>query len=165
MITQDVKNQLNPTGSCKNAYLALIILGLSIFAWNAYMYLFIGSDWVAKDPFNKQVFEWNWMENCCSWWPILHLISFTILGYLYPHCEKLLFIAGVMWEFLEVLMHYLTKGNVIKQPMRVTNQKVQYSDVWWAGSFKDILFNTMGIIIGRTIRLHCNPPNGTKHND
>ena len=152
-----IHDQLCYTGRCKYAFISLILFGLSVFVWNAYMFT-KGDDWIAQDPFNKKIIDWPLLENCCSWWPILHFIGFALLGWLFPNCWGLLFIGGILWELLEVVMNYLTKGTVVKQPMRVTSQKVEYSDVWWAGSFKDILFNGAGIFLGRTLRLQLNPP-------
>lgn len=143
--------QFIPVGECKSAYIALVIFALSVFVWNAYLYS-QGDDWIASDPFNRKVIDINWLENCCSWWPILHFIGFAVLGFLFPNCWALLFVAGVAWELLEVFMNYLTRGTVRKQPMRITSQNVEYSDVWWAGSFKDILFNSAGIALGMSIR-------------
>jgi hypothetical protein len=137
---------------CKNAFIGLLILTSSVIFWNMYMYFFIGDNWIQKDPFNVQIFEWNWMENCCSWWPILHLISFFILGFLFPECWLMLFIAGILWEIVEVIVNRIIKGTMKKQPMKLANNNIQYSDIWWAGSFKDIFFNGLGLLIGITLR-------------
>ena len=150
MKINDWVDQLNPKGNCMGAYIGLLLLGLGVVAWNVFMYFCLGDNWARKDPFNQQIFEWNWMENCCSWWPILHFITFTILSYTNPHCGKLLFIAGVLWELLEVAINYIIKGTLKKQPMRISGG-IQYSEIWWAGSFKDILFNTAGIIVGQQL--------------
>ena len=90
-------SQFNPLGSCKGAYMGLFLLGLTVIGWNAYMYIFMGPNWVSSDPFNRQIFEWNWLENCCSWWPMLHLLSFTLLSFLYQNCVTFFFVAGLAW--------------------------------------------------------------------
>ena len=137
---------------CKNAYRALYILVFLVFSWFIMVRLTAGEDYAKKDPMNNIVFEWNWLENCCSMWPISHFIAFAIISFFNPNCEKMLFILGVVWELFEVLMNYIFRGTLIKQPM-ITGDNVQYSEIWWAGSFKDIFFNTLGIILGRTLRL------------
>lgn len=149
-------DQLCYNGKCKYASVSLILFGLSVFAWNAYMFT-KGDDWINSDPFNKKIIDLEWLENCCSWWPILHFIGFMFLGWYFPDCWLTLFIGGILWELLEVVMNFLTKGTVIKQPMRITSKQVEYSEVWWAGSFKDILFNAAGILVGRSIRLQLGP--------
>ena len=151
-----ISDQLCYNGKCKRAFIALLIFASSVFVWNIYLFT-RGDDWISKDPFNKKVIDISWLENCCSWWPFLHFIGFAVLGWLFPDCWALLFIGGVAWELLEVGMNYLSKGTVVKAPMRVTSQKVEYNEVWWAGSFKDLLFNGAGILLGRTLRLQLGP--------
>lgn len=134
------------------------LLVISIGVWGMYVSSYSGN-YIENDSLNRKVFEWNWLENCCSWWPITHLISFTILSYLFTYCEKVLFLGGVAWELFEAIMNYIIRGTLKKQAMRVgIDSKVQYSEIWWAGSIKDILFNILGIIIGRNLRLAFNPP-------
>jgi hypothetical protein len=145
-------NKINYSfNKCKKAYIGLLVLATSVIAWNIFMYVFVGDNWVKYDPFNVKVFEWNWLENCCSWWPLLHLFSFTILGFLFPECWFVLFIGGILWEIIEVVINYIIKGTLRKQPMKIRGN-VQYSEIWWAGSIKDIFFNGLGILIGSTLR-------------
>lgn len=135
----------------KHLVTALLLFGASVFVWNIYIYL-QGEDWVQSDPFNKKIVDWPLFENCCSWWPFLHFIGFAILGYFFPDCWGLLFIGGILWELLEVGMNWIMRGTMLKQPMRIGSAGVEYSQIWWAGSFKDLFFNAGGILLGKGLR-------------
>jgi hypothetical protein len=144
------KQQLNPTGKCKNVYIALVLLAFSVIVWNGFIYLYKGTDFASHDPLNQTVFEWNTFEKCCSWWPLLHLFWFTVFSFIFPNCSALLFTGGVVWELIEVLLGILYVNNK-KENLDTKKSKLQYN-IWWSGSVKDILFNTIGIILGRLLR-------------
>ena len=48
-----IHEQLCYNGRCKNAVIALLLFGLSVFVWNVYLFT-KGDDWIAQDPFNKK---------------------------------------------------------------------------------------------------------------
>lgn len=143
---------MNEECDLKKVFLHLTILTIIVFTWFFIIYFTAkNKDWIHNDFLNKKVFEWNFLENCCSWWPITHYISFTILSFLNPNCGSVLFTAGVSWEIFEVFMNYLHRGSIEKHQVMRCDTSVQYNKVWWAGSFKDIFFNTMGIITGKLL--------------
>ncbi len=57
--------------------------------------------------------------------------------------------AGIFWEVIESCLAYVFKKP--RQAIRSSSGNVEYSDSWIAGSFKDILFDTAGFLLGRTI--------------
>ncbi len=104
---------------------------------------------IYNDFMNVKVFDFPMLgEPCCSWWPISHFVLFFILGYLYPSCGIVLMVLGAAWEGIEVIVNYLEgspRGNTR------TSSKLEYSENWWAGSFKDIIFNVAGFFAGKLL--------------
>lgn len=109
---------------------------------------------VNEDIMNKKVFDAPYItKNCCSWWPISHLIVFTIYSFVWPQHSVLLFALGVLWELIEAIINWLeTEEGEVVQHQRTRNKEgdVEYAK-WWSGSFKDIGFNTVGIVLGRML--------------
>ena len=99
------------------------------------------------DVMNFKVFQINALDKCCSMWPISHFILFFILGLLFPDCP-IVIVAGIFWEIVESCLAYVFKKP--RQAIR-SSGNVEYSENWIAGSFKDILFNTAGFLLGRTV--------------
>jgi hypothetical protein len=107
---------------------------------------------VYADPLNKIVFNFPWIENCCSSWPLTHFILFFIIGVLFPECDFTALAGGIAWELFEVFSHKMASWN--RQSIRRTgsgSDKVEYSQNWWAGSSKDILFNFAGFYTGKLL--------------
>jgi len=72
---------------------------------------------------------------------------------MFPQYSIVLFIYGVLWEIIEIIINILEtkKGDIIKHQQTRSGNNIEYV-TWWAGSSKDILFNLCGIIFGRIIR-------------
>lgn len=106
---------------------------------------------VYADPMNKIVFNFPYLESCCSWWPISHFILFTFIGFLFPTCDFAAVSAGVCWELTEMAVYYAMGADRqgIKRP---GSHNVEYSNSWWAGSFKDIFMNIAGFYVGKTLQ-------------
>lgn len=106
---------------------------------------------VNGDFMNVRIFNVPQLENCCSWWPVSHVVLFGILGALYPEYWLQLLTLGAAWEGIEVILSYLTRSQ--RQSIRSSDRsnKIEYSKDWWAGSFKDIIMNILGFIIGAGI--------------
>lgn len=135
---------------CSGTYYIVSIIVIVIILKYIYIRGLYGADgMVQKDTMNVKVFDAPYLENCCSWWPISHFILFGILAFVFPKCWKILLVMGVLWELFEMLMKAIFGQK--SQPMRTGDNNVEYSD-WWAGSWKDIIFNSAGIITGLTIR-------------
>jgi hypothetical protein len=109
---------------------------------------------VNEDIMNKKVINAPYItQNCCSWWPISHLIAFTIYSFIWPQHSVLLFSLGVLWELIESIINWweTEKGEVVKhQRTRNKQGDVEYTK-WWSGSMKDIGFNSVGIVLGRIL--------------
>jgi hypothetical protein len=127
-----------------------VVIVLIFLKW-AYLRETVGEDRIVyADPMNEKVVDVPFLENCCSWWPISHLILFFFLGYFFPECWLYLIAFGVLWEIFEAVMFHLTK-----RPTQVTvgpGRNVEYTGNWWAGSFKDVLMNTLGVLGGLLLR-------------
>jgi len=140
-----------------NLTFILIIQGISILIYFKYILNKYKDDFVNHDPLNKKIINLNFIsKNCCSWWPISHFISFAILSYLWPpKYSIILFVYGVLWEIFEGIMNTMEtkKGDVVKHQStrNGSSNNVEYV-TWWAASNKDILFNTIGIVLGRVIK-------------
>lgn len=145
-----IKNQfkvMSPSDECNKPFVILYITAIAILIYYVLMGLYHSPP--DKDPLNYKALELKWLENCCSWWPITHFIVFFILGYYYPKCESMLFILGLGWEIFEMTTRYLLN---LKSTPVVSEGNIEYSGHWFAGSCKDILFNTVGIVLGKKLR-------------
>lgn len=91
---------------------------------------------IDKDPLNKNI-------NCFTLWEISHLLLYIVLGYLIPDWFIQLTLVGIGWEIVEVLLGKLSTPTRNKITGKTTN--------WWTGSFRDIIFNTLGFAIGSLI--------------
>jgi hypothetical protein len=135
---------------CFGAYLISIVIAIWIII---YFFIIRGIYGVRRmthnDIMNQKIFDMRIMgENCCSWWPISHFILFMILGILFPDCDVVIISAGVLWELFEVTWSTLEGSQ--REELR-SKEKIEYSKNWWAGSFKDILFNIAGFYTGKLL--------------
>ena len=132
--------------------LPIIVLGINALIIVIYFFVLrsaYGEMAYKHDILNKKVIDLPITRNCCSWWPLSHLIAFTIYSYIWPQHSWLLFFLGVLWEIIEVFINYLetSNGENVKHQTTRTNDDVEYAQ-WWSGSTKDIFFNLMGIGLG-----------------
>jgi hypothetical protein len=137
---------------CGGVYKLFGVVVIVIFAYWFLLNISYGMDnAIYKDPLNKVVFNISGVENCCSWWPISHYLFFTIIGLLYPDCDAVAIGGGIIWELFEVCAHSFMKKE--RQGVRYNDsERIEYSDNWWAGSFKDIGFNIVGFYTGKILR-------------
>lgn len=79
-------------------------------------------------------------------WAISHLLLFTVIGYLYPEPQYLLFawVLGVLWELTE----YGVKDTSIFPSACVHNMVSQNSGRWWYGRWQDVVMNSVGLVVG-----------------
>jgi hypothetical protein len=127
---------------------------LSIFIYFKYLEKTYKKNYVQHDPLNKQIIDMPIIsKNCCSWWPISHFILFAIYSFICPQYSWILFLYGVLWEVLEGIMNTMEtkKGENVKHQQTRKGDKVEYV-TWWEASYKDVLFNSVGIVVGRTLR-------------
>lgn len=141
-------------GECSGAYQLPVLLGAAIvvyFVWLSSLRNGVDADLLNVKVFHMPVFG----ENCCSWWPISHFCFFFVLGVLYPDCDVVVLALGVLWELFEMSWSFVegSQRQAQRELDQFHNSNVEYSGNWWAGSFKDILFNTAGFYTGKaTVR-------------
>jgi len=104
---------------------------------------------VKCDPFNKILFKVG-QTKCCSYWPLSHFILYVIWGFLAPECWLFFSIVGVIWEMVESIIGTNSKKN---DDIGV-NKNVQYTN-WWSGSITDLIFNSLGLLVGIALNKLC----------
>jgi len=146
---------------CKGPLIILSIVVIAIVLWWVYLRYTWGENGVPNHDFmNVMVVRVPFLENCCSWWPISHFILFFIIAYIFPECWWQLIVLGVLWECVEVVLSVALEKK--RQGARETNGNVEYSNNWWAGSFKDILMNSLGVLSGVLLRKVIDDGRGVK---
>ena len=138
--------------TCGGIYRLFLIAILFILAWHALLRMEHNTEdkVLSNDAMNQKLFGLPVLENCCSGWKVSHFTFFFIIGLLYPHCDVVAIGGGILWEGVEVAVSAYMKQE--RQPLR-SNDKVEYSQNWWAGSFADIAFNIAGFYLGKLVAL------------
>tara|TARA_B100001057_G_C22364016_1_gene761943 strand:+ start:262 stop:618 length:357 start_codon:yes stop_codon:yes gene_type:complete len=106
-------------------------------------------DAVYFDPLNKKCFTIPFYGKL-SGWALSHIISYMILSYLYPKYWYHIFFIGICWEIIEYIFKLLSteKDSELKfKRTRDTDNNIDYT-TWWDSSTKDIVYNSIGIVIG-----------------
>jgi hypothetical protein len=67
-------------------------------------------------------------------WQLSHFIVFMIAASLYPHYKYTLFVFGIIWEIIEIILGQFFARSKDNQ--------------WWYGSHNDIIVNGLGILVG-----------------
>lgn len=139
---------------CKGGYKIFFLIFIIISFYFIILKLFYKSNQekIQNDMLNVKVIDVPFLENCCSWWPISHFILFFVFGILFPQCGVLVISIGIGWEIFESILSYLTNSPE-RQVMREStlSNDYEYSQNWWAGSFKDIIMNIFGYLTGLII--------------
>ena len=133
---------------CWKSLYVFLIVAAAIFIYRyAILYPIFGKQkkMIKKDPLNWRVF--NMGEDCCSSWPLSHFALYCLMGYFFPCCDLLIISIGVVWELIETALSYLLDDS---EP--ISGKDLQYK-YWWAGSFKDIMFNVLGFYTGKLIAI------------
>jgi len=129
-------------------YLTYIIVVVVIFGYGHYRCKHIKDH---TDILEFQLFEHKSLKNfdgwCCT-----HFVLFFIMGYLFPHSIRLSFLFSVIWELFE---YYNGKyrPEVLKNIGSCESTNSNKNLLWWYGKWEDILINSIGLFIGRTLRL------------
>ena len=79
----------------------------------------------------------------CDIWALTHILFYFILAYNFPSYYILLFFIGVFFEFFETFIGIT--NNFIK---KLSPPSSDINQPWWTGRISDVIFNTIGIIIG-----------------
>lgn len=69
----------------------------------------------------------------CDFWALTHFALYLVLGYLFPKHLGVLFLIGIGYELFEAFLG--ASMNIGKES-------------WWYGRISDIVFNTLGMLIG-----------------
>ena len=135
--------------------LSILIINGGIIMFYFYSYLKkFGECAIYNDPMNRKVFRFPIFNFAVSHWPILHFILFAIGGFMVPQYWKHLIIIGIVWEIIESIMKVITtkKNKKIKSKrVRIDDNTVEYT-TYWDSSFKDIIFNSTGVLCGIFLR-------------
>lgn len=129
-------------------YFGIIICLIIIYA--LFLYLAYGIDTVVNnDKLNKTFVEIPILDKFGGW-SLSHVITFYIAGLLFPCQWILIFVLGVAWEFVEVVIGtVLTSliGKRVINPGEVSGNFL-YEDKWFDGNLSDIWYNTIGLFLG-----------------
>lgn len=128
--------------TCRGVY---IIFLLSIALMFCYWFLLKMRGNVSQNDFlNRVVVKDAPVLGTLSWWPVLHLIVFFVIGYFYPTCGGVALTGGVLWEVWE---HVFGKYVLKEKSSRLVDGSTQYG-IWWSGSLTDIVMNFAGFYLG-----------------
>jgi cell shape-determining protein MreD len=97
------------------------------------------------DPLTKSFFPYP-VNQFLDGWGISHLLFFTMLGFLYPNAEYVLysFVLGVIWELIE----YSIKDHPFYLSKCKYNVGTENKNHWWYGRWQDIIMNSIGLLVG-----------------
>jgi len=122
-------------------YMTYIIVVVIIFYYGHYRCKHIKDH---TDILEFQLFEHKSLS-CIDGWYCTHLVLFSIMGYVFPHSIRLSFLFSVIWELFE----YYNE----KYKPDITQNATNCNTIWWYARWEDILINSIGLFIGRTLRL------------
>lgn len=118
---------INPSTKYLFIYYAIIFAFIIAFQTVKYRLLF-----------NKPLLCVKGHELDC--WSLSHLLCYTVIGFIFPHKWKIVFMASILWELFEYLC--------------VQIEKLYYSENrFWCAKFSDIIINTLGFFIGLSLRI------------
>ena len=87
-------------------------------------------------------------------WPLSHIIAYAIVTYQYPEYWYHIIFIGIIWELIE---YFLSFGNITTDKRGRTsyesinnNGDIEYT-TWWDSSTQDIVWNSLGGIIGMAL--------------
>jgi hypothetical protein len=120
-------------------YLTYIIVVVVIFGYGSYHCSFTKKDGLQYKLFNHKLLS-NIDGWCCT-----HFVLFSIMGYVFPHSIRLSFLFSVIWELFE----YYNE----KYKPDITQNATNCNTIWWYARWEDIVINSIGLFIGRTLRL------------
>tara|TARA_B100000073_G_scaffold210596_1_gene174925 strand:- start:72 stop:512 length:441 start_codon:yes stop_codon:yes gene_type:complete len=135
----------------KNLYIKMIILGISIITYFLILQYKYGEEkMIYYDPLNVKRFYIPFYGKI-SGWPVSHIISYAIFTYQYPEYWYHIIFLGMLWEVVEYCFNYYQAGgkNVTFHNTRTKNS-IEYTN-WWEASTQDIVWNSLGGIIGMTL--------------
>lgn len=139
-----------PGGDYSNCNKYYVFVTIMIFGMISY-YLFLMSSTGKYQPPHRDVLNTNVLDTKCfgkmSWWPISHFIFYFILGLIFPDCDALVILGGMVWEVIEAIL-----GKTVPN-VPSTGGDVQYAQ-WWSMSLVDVWMNVFGYYAGKFFLLH-----------
>ena len=116
---------------------------------------------VFEDPLNFKLFNFPFFNFAVSNWPVAHYIYYFSLSYFYPNQRMTIFIIGITWEIIESILKVLSSKKKSKTNLDVKSKRTKVIDksgkisieytTYWDSSFKDIIFNSFGILCGKIL--------------
>ena len=104
-----------------------------------------------KDPFQTKLNIGD-----LDGWSVIHILEFTLLGYLFPTKFILLMVLGIIWESFEFYYSFhkptFLKGFGHCITSDTQNKENKNNPIWWYGKVSDVVCNFIGIILGMYIR-------------
>lgn len=139
-----------PGGSvsnCNQYYVFVVIMVVSMIGY----YVFLMSSTGKYSPPHRDVLNTSILDTGCfgkmSWWPISHFVFYFILGLVFPDCDAIVIIGGMVWEVIEAIL-----GKTVPN-VPSTGGDVQYAQ-WWSMSLTDVWMNVFGYYTGKFV-LRC----------
>ena len=136
-------------------YVLLFSVGASILIYFFILEIILKKDSSDSDVLNKKIVNAPFLgKNCCSTWPISHVVLYAICAYIWPHKWKELFVMGLIWEFIEWVAGILQSNSIRPTTFNSPSEhddSIEYKQ-WWSFKYSDILFNLIGIIIGLCLK-------------
>lgn len=133
--------------NCAGAFRIFAFVILCILLYGLILKMVFGLDFSSKDFMNYNVIHVPYYGEM-SFWPITHFVLFMILGILFPCCDVIVIVAGIVWEIIEELFGKYYEKNIAK--IDTSNKDIQYP-VWWGGRVSDIVCNILGFYTGKLI--------------
>ena len=135
-------------------FLLLACVAISIFFYGNYRCLNPNYDDVLLTGSN--------LCSICDLWSILHFLLFFMLAFIHPDCYIVLFIYGVLWEYLEYKIYHAKKSlsknaslpeHMLHKILSVSNCKKEHSlsdkyQEWMYHKWSDIGMNVLGLLLG-----------------
>lgn len=128
---------------CKPAMKTFAVIVLIIGVYSIILVRTKSMDFMNKKFVDITLFN----EPCCSLWAVSHFVLYFVLGIMFPNCQVLFIIMGVLWELTESTIGYFTKSFFNK----INTDGGEYKD-WMSGSFRDVILNVLGLYMGIFIK-------------
>ena len=131
----------------KDVYIYFSIIIILMIIYGVALYSIYGKDNIIDNEIlNTEITKMEVFGNFGGW-SISHIIVFYLAGFLFPEQWVLIFVLGVLWEFVEVVLGELFV-KIMGKSENSGNRKVVYGDKWMDGNLNDIWYNTIGLFLG-----------------
>ena len=135
-----------------NIYIQMMLVGAGIMVYFIFIKYIFKKNAVYNDPFNKKRFYIPGYGKISAW-PMSHIVAHAVWTYNFPEYWYHITFMGIVWEIVEYFFKIILtpKGKKLKFK-RTRNEKndIEYT-TWWDSSTKDIIWNSVGQIIGYSL--------------